>query len=69
MPLSAHYRNAFGTGPGSAVGDAPLPANVHRAEVRQQTAVDLTNLLFDAELPEAQRQDVLRLITWLSEKR
>ncbi len=36
---------------------------------RQECAHSLTQMLFDHELPEINRQDALRLIDWLSEKR
>ena len=40
-----------------------------KKEVRQQCAVDLTNLLFDPELPEGARKQTLKLIDWLSQSK
>ena len=38
------------------------------ADVRQETAVQLANLLFDSALQEEHRQAALMLIEWLSRK-
>ncbi len=36
-------------------------------ETRQETAVMLTNLLFDPEIPQTNKRDALTLIEWLAD--
>jgi hypothetical protein len=43
-----------------------LVRNIDIAQSRQETAVMLTNMMFDASCPQERRQDALRIIAWLA---
>jgi hypothetical protein len=43
-----------------------MTRTAEQRQVRQQLSVDLTNLLFDPDLPQAAKNDVLRIVRWLA---